>query len=152
MQAGHGTVVSINYELKDDEGEILDESDAPLQYLHGFGNIIPGLEKALEGAGPGQHQSVTIEPGDAYGEPDPEAIISLPLSNLPEGMEIEPGMNLVAETPGGPVPMKVQEITDESVTLDANHPLAGKRLHFEVEVVEVRAASEKELEAGGVQQ
>lgn len=150
MQAGHGTVVSFNYELRDDEGQVLDESDSPLEYLHGYGNIIPGLEKALEGAEPGQHQSVVVEAADAYGEHDPAAIIDVPLSDLPEGMEIQQGMSLVADTPGGPVHMRVKEITQESALLDANHPLAGQRLHFEVDVVEVRAASEKELEDGSV--
>lgn len=151
MQVGQGTVVSFDYVLRDDEGEILDQSDSPMEYLHGYGNIIPGLEKALEGAEPKQHHSVIVEAADAYGEADPAAIISLPLTDLPEGMEVELGMNLVAETPGGPVHMKVREVTDDSVVLDANHPLAGQRLHFEVDVVEVRSASEDELKEGRVQ-
>lgn len=148
MQAGQGTVVSFDYVLRDDEGEIVDRSEQPLAYLHGYGNIIPGLEKALEGTESGQHHSVVVEPAEAYGESDPEALITVPLSELPPDMELQPGMNLVAETPSGQVHMRVKEIMSDSVLLDANHPLAGQRLHFEVDIVEVRAASEDELKAG----
>jgi len=148
MEAGHGTVVSLKYVLKDDEGEVLDEADTPIDYLHGYGNIIPGLEKALEGAEPGHRDSVEVESVDAYGEPDPAAVLSLPLDSIPEGMEVEPGMNVVGETAQGPIGMTVREVNDDNIVVDANHPLAGRRLHFDVEVVDVRAASEKELEEG----
>lgn len=150
MEAGHGTVVSFNYLLKDDEGETLDDAESAIEYLHGYGNIIPGLEKALEGAAPGDRQSVVVEPADAYGEVDPAAIISVPLDAIPDDIELEPGMRVVGETPQGPVGMTVREVKDDGVVVDANHPLAGKRLHFDVEVVDVRAASEGEIAQGHV--
>jgi len=150
MEAGRGAVVSMKYELKDDDGELLDSSAAPFEYLHGYGNIIPGLEKALEGSEPGQQKSVVVEPADGYGEPDPAGVFALPKDSFPEGMELEPGMNLVGETPQGPVALRVDQVNDDDVVVDANHPLAGKRLHFEVEVMDVREASEEEIAQGCV--
>lgn len=150
MEAGHGTVVSLKYVLKDDEGALLDSSEELFEYLHGHGNIVPGLEKALEGVEPGEQKSVVVEPAEAYGEPDPAAIVTLPMDSFPEGMELEPGMNLMGETPQGPIALKVNEVNEDSVVVDANHPLAGKRLHFDVEIVDVREASEEELAQGHV--
>jgi FKBP-type peptidyl-prolyl cis-trans isomerase SlyD len=151
MEATRGAVVSLNYTLKDDAGQLLDTTQKPIEYLHGYGNLIPGLEKALEGSGPGDHRSVVVEPAEAYGEPDPAAIVTLPTDSVPDDLELEPGMNVVGETPDGPVGLTVREVNEDSIVVDANHPLAGKRLHFEVEVVDVRPASDQELEEGCTQ-
>ena len=148
MQVTHGAVVAMNYTLTDDEGELIDSSQEPLVYLHGYGNIIPGLETALEGAEPGQQHSVVVEAADAYGETDPGAIIKVPADTVPEGVELAPGMVVVGDTPSGPIQLTVVEVNEDNIVVDGNHPLAGKRLHFEVEIVEVRDASEEEL-AGG---
>ncbi len=148
MQATRGAVVAMNYELKNDEGETLECTRTSIQYLHGYDNIIPGLEKALEGAEPGNHRSVVVEPAEAYGEFDPDAIITLPYDSVSEGVELEPGMSVMGDTPNGPVQLIVREVNDDNIVVDANHPLAGKRLHFEVEVVDVRAASDQEIEQG----
>lgn len=148
MEAIRGAVVTLNYTLTDDEGELLDNEASTIEYLHGYGNIIPGLEEALEGAEPGHKDTVVIEAVDAYGEVDPDAILSLSSDAVPPGVELEPGMNVIGDTPSGPVQLKVVEVNDGSVVVDANHPLAGKRLHFDIEVTGVRAASEQELEQG----
>jgi FKBP-type peptidyl-prolyl cis-trans isomerase SlyD len=150
MEAARGAVVSLNYTLKNDEGELLDGTETPIQYLHGYDNIIPGLEKALEGAESGHKRSVVLPPAEAYGEHDPTRILTLPPESVPDDMEIEPGMNVMGETPSGPVSLTVRDVTDDGILVDANHPLAGETLHFEVEVVEVRAASDQELEEGCV--
>lgn len=150
MQATRGAIVSFNYTLTDDEGVVIDSNQgrSPLVYLHGYDNIIPGLEMALEGASAGDRSTVVVEPADAYGEFDADAVFPVPRSEFPEGMPLEPGLQLAAETPSGDISIVVVEVGDEAVLVDANHPLAGKRLHFDVEVVEVRAASADELEQG----
>jgi FKBP-type peptidyl-prolyl cis-trans isomerase SlyD len=150
MQATRGAVVSFNYTLTDDCGAVIDSSEggAPLQYLHGYDNIIPGLENALEGVECGHKSTVIVEPADGYGEVDDEAIFEVGRDKFPDGMEISPGMQFAGETPNGDVPLTVVEVRDDSVVVDANHPLAGERLHFDVEVVEIRPASDEELESG----
>lgn len=150
MQATRGAVVSFNYTLTDDSGSVIDSSEegAPLQYLHGYDNIIPGLENALEGAETGFKSIVVVEPAEAYGEIDQEAIFEVQRDKFPEGMEIAPGMQFAGETPNGDVPLTVVDVNENAVVVNANHPLAGERLHFDIEVVDVRVASDEELEAG----
>ena len=150
MKATHGAVVSVNYTLSDDEGNILDtnEDAEPLAYLHGFDNIIPGLERALEGVDQGFKSAIVVEAADAYGEVDPEAVFRVSRSDFPDEMIVPEGMQVVGETPSGPVSLVVLEVAEDEVVVDANHPLAGKRLHFDLEVVTVRAASDAELQAG----
>jgi FKBP-type peptidyl-prolyl cis-trans isomerase SlyD len=153
MQATRGTVVSFNYILTDDSGAVIDSSEggAPLQYLHGYDNIIPGLESALEGSECGHKSTVVVEPADGYGEMDDEAIFEVERDKFPEEMDIVPGMQFVGETQNGDVPLTVVEVKEGAVVVDANHPLAGERLHFDVEVVDVRPASNEELAAGSPQ-
>jgi len=150
MKATRGAVVSLGYTLKDDEGTILDTNEEcePLTYLHGFDNIIPGLERGLEGTGVGFKDAIVVEPLDAYGEVDPEAIFSVSRSDFPEEMIVTEGMQVVGDTPNGPVSLVVVEVADDEVVVDANHPLAGMRLHFDVEVLDLRAATDAELNAG----
>ncbi|MBN1632457.1 MAG: peptidylprolyl isomerase [Thermoleophilia bacterium] len=148
MRTSHGTVVKMNYTLSLDDDETLEASECPMEYLHGFENIIPGLERALEGAEPGERRSVVIEPADAYGEHDPERLLTVPIDEVPDGPALEPGMKLMAESARGPIALTVTQVNDDTVVFDANHPLAGKRLHFEVELVDVRAAEMHELGQG----
>lgn len=148
MEATEGSVVSFNYTLTDDGGEELDKSEQPLPYLHGYGNIIPGLEKALEGARPGDRQMVVVEPVDAYGEHDPARVMTLGRERADDGMDLKPGMVVLGETEDGTMPLTIREVTADTVIVDANHPLAGRRLHFDIEIVDVRAASEQELAQG----
>jgi FKBP-type peptidyl-prolyl cis-trans isomerase SlyD len=150
MQVTRGSVVSFNYTLTDDDGNILDSSENcdPLVYLHGYENIIPGLEDALEGTETGHKSQVVVDAGDAYGEVDQGAIFEVPRDQFPEDMPLEPGMQFMAETPSGDVALRVVGANETDVTVDGNHPLAGMRLHFDVEIIDVRAASEEELEQG----
>jgi FKBP-type peptidyl-prolyl cis-trans isomerase SlyD len=148
MEATYGQVVTLNYTLSLDDGEVLGEPEDHVEYLHGYYNIIPGLERALEGVRPGERRSVVLEPADAYGDHQIDRLITVPLTQVPRQVELEPGARVVADTGRGPVELAVVEVNDDSVVLDANHPLAGKRLHFDVEVVDVRAAARHELAQG----
>ena len=148
---GDNAVVSVHYTLKDDEGEVLDSSEGaePLNYLHGAGNIIPGLEKALVGKAAGAKQQVVVAPEEGYGEYQAELLQQVPVAAF-EGVEqIEPGMAFEAEDAEGNVRrVVVRGVEDDVVVIDANHPLAGVELHFDVEVVAVRDASEEEIAHG----
>ena len=153
MQISQHTVASIDYKLTDGDGQVLDSSEGrePLTYLHGAGNLIPGLESALEGSAPGEEVAVTVDPSEGYGERDENLIQQVPKSAF-EGVEqIEPGMRFQAtdESGNGRV-VTVTGVQEEEVTVDANHPLAGVPLNFAVNVVEVREASQDEVEHGHV--
>lgn len=153
MQIAANKAVSIDYTLTDDAGDVLDSSKgaAPLVYLHGGGNIIAGLERALEGKGAGDELSVAVEPADAYGEYSPELVAVLD-RNLFQGVdELQIGMQFHAAGPEGqPQIVTIRDIDGDQVTVDGNHPLAGKRLNFDVKVVGVRDASAEELAHGHI--
>lgn len=153
MQISQHTVASIDYKLTDGDGQVLDTSEGrePLTYLHGAGNLIPGLESALEGSAPGENVSVTVDPSEGYGERDENLIQQVPKAAF-EGVEqIEPGMRFQAtDEHGQGRVVTVTGVQEEEVTVDANHPLAGVPLNFDVSVVEVREASPEEVEHGHV--
>lgn len=151
MTVTKNKVVSIDYTLTDDKNNILDSTTggAPLVYLHGAGNIIPGLEKALEGKAPGDHFSAHISAADAYGERDAGLVTDIPRGNF-DAAAIEPGMQFHAHTSGGIQMFTVTGVSGDTVTVDGNHPLAGLALNFEVTVAEVREASGDELSHGHV--
>jgi FKBP-type peptidyl-prolyl cis-trans isomerase SlyD len=143
-------VVSFDYTLKDSDGNQLDSSMGrqPLTYLHGAGNILPGLEARLSDKTVGDTVLAVLEPEDAYGRRDEAQMAKVPRENL-QGIEnLAVGMELQAQTPGGPRIVRVADVDDESVTIDANHPLAGVTLHFDVTVTEVRDATAEEIEHG----
>ncbi len=142
-------VVSIHYTLTNDAGETLDSSEgkSPLNYLHGHANIVPGLEKALKGRAEGDQFQVAVPPEDGYGERDEAQIQKVPRERI-DAPGLKPGMRLQAQTAQGPVPLRVLEVTDDEVTVDANHELAGETLHFDIQVVGVRPANEEELQHG----
>ena len=152
MSITQDQVVSIHYTLTDDEGEVLDSSaaGAPLAYLHGHGNLIPGLERELAGKSAGDKLQVKIAPADAYGEYDKALVQRVPRRALKGVPEVRVGMRLQAQTPEGPRALTITQVAGDMVTLDGNHPLAGKHLNFVVEVAEVRAATSEELEHGHV--
>lgn len=152
MKTARNMVVSFHYTLKDDSGEVLDSSSGrePLSYLHGHGNIIPGLEKALEGTDVGHRSHVTVAPAEAYGETNPDLVFEAPREHFPADLKLEAGTRVYAEGPEGPVSFTVVRLTDGGAVLDGNHPLAGKQLHFDVEVVEVRPATQEEMAHGHV--
>ncbi len=151
MHIADQTVVSIQYTLKNGSGEILDQADKehPLQYLHGAGNLIPGVEKALLGSEEGATMEVVIPPEEAYGGRDEGLVIEVPRSELPEG-EIQVGMQFQVQHGEGVGIVTVTGLEGDSVTLDGNHPLAGETLHFDLQVLGVRAATAEELEHGHV--
>jgi FKBP-type peptidyl-prolyl cis-trans isomerase SlyD len=146
-------VVSIHYTLTDDDGETLDTSSGrdPLTYLHGARNIIPGLESALTGKAVGDEVQVTVPPEQAYGEFDAELVQLVPHEAF-EGVEdVKPGMQFEARSPeGGAQVVIVREIKDDGVVVDGNHPLAGRVLHFDVKVEDVREATDDEVAHGHV--
>lgn len=152
MQLTKDKVAVINYTLTDDDGKIIDESDdGSFSYLHGARNIIPGLEKELETRQSGDKLKITVEPADAYGERNLENIQKIPRSMFPQDIKIQPGMAFQGNSDQGhPVTVIITAVEGEEVVVDGNHPLAGKRLHFEVEVVDVRDATEEEIRHGHV--
>ncbi len=143
-------VVSIQYKLTDDDGQIIDQSEGePLKYLHGASNIIPGLEQALTGKVEGDSLNVTVAPENGYGEIVPELIQVVNVSAFQGVEKIEPGMIFQAQAQDGSSRrIMVKHVDGEHVTIDANHPLAGKQLHFEVTIEAVRAATEEEIQHG----
>jgi FKBP-type peptidyl-prolyl cis-trans isomerase SlyD len=154
MQIAKDKVVMINYTLTDPDGQVLDSSEGrdPLAYLHGRGNIIPGLEAALDGKAVGEQVQVTVEPAQAYGELDESLVQQVPLSKFEGVDKVEPGMQFTAQTQMGPRVISVTEVdqANDLVTVDANHPLAGVTLNFDVNIVEVREATAEELDHGHV--
>ena len=146
-------VVLIHYTLTDDSGEELDTSSGrePLAYLHGKGNIIPGLESALMGKKAGEKLNVQVEPAEGYGERDVQLVQDVPRQAFENVGEVNPGMQFQAQTPQGQTRVvTVTQVADDVVTVDANHPLAGARLTFDVEIAEVRDATAEELAHGHV--
>jgi FKBP-type peptidyl-prolyl cis-trans isomerase SlyD len=151
MKIASGSVVGIDYSLHLGDGKVVDASEpgAPMTYLHGEGQIVPGLESALEGLSVGDQKKVVLPPGDGYGEHDPRGLQEVPKDAFPPGFDPQVGMELTAEGPNGePVPFTVREVKPEAIVIDLNHPLAGKTLHFDVTVREVRAATAEEIEHG----
>lgn len=152
MNIAKDSVVTINYTLKNDAGEVLDTSDGrePLVYLHGVGGLIPGLEKELEGKKAADTLEVTVPPEEAYGSKRDDLLRVVSKQGFQGDEEIVPGMRVQLETDQGPAVAMVSGIEGENVTLDLNHPLADMTLHFDVEVVNVREAQAEELEHGHV--
>jgi FKBP-type peptidyl-prolyl cis-trans isomerase SlyD len=150
MQITKHAVVSIEYTLTGPDGNVIDTSEGhePLVYMQGVGNLIPGLERELEGKQSGDELSVSIAPADGYGERR-DALVQEVSREAFRGVEkIEAGMQFQANTPQGPRVVRVTQVEDDRVIVDANHPLAGIPLKFEVKVVQVRAATPEELQHG----
>jgi FKBP-type peptidyl-prolyl cis-trans isomerase SlyD len=145
-------VVSIDYTLTGDNGKVLDSSQGrePLAYLHGAGNIIPGLETALEGKNEGDQLNVQIPPDQAYGPRDERMVQPVPRTAFQGVADIQPGMQFQAQTNAGPRLITVVAVGGDQVTIDANHPLAGATLNFDVTVRNVRDATDQEKSHGHV--
>lgn len=150
----NNTVARVHYTgTLPDSGEVFDSSEGrdPLTFLVGHGKMIPGFERELMGAKIGERRTFTLAPEDAYGQPTDEAIMDVPRAQfamIEEQTELEVGMQLITQLPHGPAPFIVKALTDESVTADFNHKLAGESLTFSVEVVELREADESEIAHG----
>jgi FKBP-type peptidyl-prolyl cis-trans isomerase SlyD len=151
MEVAKDCVVTIDYRLHLGDGTYIDESspEDPLVYLHGYEEIIPGLENALAGKKPGDSLKVTIPPEEAYGDYEPEGVQEVAREEFPKELELVAG-GIVSATDeeGDEVDFLVKEIRGNTVVVDFNHPLAGKTLHYEATVREVRAATPEELEHG----
>jgi FKBP-type peptidyl-prolyl cis-trans isomerase SlyD len=145
-------VVLIHYTLKDDAGAVLDSSAGgePLAYIQGHGNLVPGLEKALEGKQDGSTLAVTVPPAEGYGVRDAALVQRKPKRALQGSGEIRKGMQFQGRTDDGMRLFTVTAVVGDMVTLDGNHPLADQNLHFDIEVVSVRDATAEELEHGHV--
>lgn len=153
MIIANDCVVAFHYTLTDESGVEIDTSKGqePLAYLHGHGGIIPGLERELAGKTIGDAMKVTVQPADGYGEQNAELIQPVPRAAFQGVEQIEVGMQFQAEGAGGQMQtVVVKEVDEENVTVDANHPLAGQVLNFDVSIESVRAASEEELAHGHV--
>jgi FKBP-type peptidyl-prolyl cis-trans isomerase SlyD len=151
MLIGEKKVVRIDYTLKNSNGEVLDSSEGqgPLSYLHGAQQIVPGLERALSGMSAGQSKDVVVSPEEGYGLPDPEGVFGVPRSAFPADAKLEAGQSFIGEDDEGQaVPVRVVEVRDDVIVVDANHPLAGETLYFHVDVREVREATDEELAHG----
>ena len=152
MQIADNVVASLRYKLTDSQGEILDEATQaePFVYLHGANNIIPGLENALLGKQTDDQLEVTIPPADAYGEHDARLTqeVSKEMFSGVDETQLVPGAQFHAQTNAGQEIITVASVQEDTVTIDGNHPLAGETLHFDVTVLDVRAATEEELSHG----
>lgn len=150
MQIADKKVALIHYTLTSVDGEVLDSSEGaePLAYIHGLGNIVPGLEKELTGKQTGDKVNVEVSPEEGYGEINDELIQEVDRSAFDGVDTIGVGMRFMAQTAWGQQPVIVTAVSDDTVTVDGNHPLANQTLKFDVEVVEVRDATEEELEHG----
>ena len=151
MRIERGKVVSLTYDLRDCDGQALEEEGAGLAYLHGYGGIFPKVEAALEGQGVGHNVSLTLEPEDAFGDYDAELLRVEPRASFPDTLEV--GMRFEG-VPGDreeeALIYTVTDVTPDTVVVDGNHPLAGERLWFRAKVSDIRAATPEELAHGHV--
>ena len=151
MKIEKNKVVSINYTLKDNDGLVIDSSNGkdPLAYIHGIGSLIVGLENELNGKAVGDKISTTIQPEEGYGQRNDALLQKTPIDRFGD-TEVKPGMQFQSNGEGGPIIVTIVKIEDGIVFVDGNHPLAGVVLNFDVEVMEIRDASEEELSHGHV--
>jgi FKBP-type peptidyl-prolyl cis-trans isomerase SlyD len=149
---GARKVVTIDYTLRNAAGDVLDSSDGsePLTYLHGANQIVPGLERALDGLDTGAERDVVVAPEDGYGAADPAGIFTIPRAAFPPDLVVAAGDTFMGENDDGEgLPVRVVEVRDDAILVDANHPLAGVTLYFHVSVRDVRDATLEELMHGG---
>lgn len=152
MHIAQNSVVAMHYKLTDDEGKTIDSSEGrePLNYLHGHGNIVPGLEKELGGKKAGDKLEVKVSPEEGYGTRKEEMVQQIPKTAFKADGELEIGMRFQAQTPQGAQIFEITKVEGDTVTVDGNHPLAGQNLNFAIEVTEVREATQEEIEHGHV--
>ena len=147
-------VVGIAYQLRLDDGDLIDEASStePFEFLYGHGNVIPGLEMAIDGLKVGQVKKVTVAPADGYGEVNADDSVVVPFDAFPEDLKLEEGLALLMRDSNTQEPVQafVSEIRDDGVVMDLNHPLAGETLFFEVEVLSLRQPTEEEMTHGHV--
>lgn len=154
MKIADNSVVTINYTLKDSEGNILDttEGKGPLSYIHGVGYLIPGVEKKLDGKKTGENISFIVEPEEGYGVRDDTLIQNIPIDQFEDPNELDVGMEFEAQTEYGLIIVTIIGLEDDQVIVDGNHPLSGKTLNFDIEIISVREASVEELDEGEIKE
>ena len=150
LRIGPNTRVVLEYTLRDSAGEVLDSSSAdegePMVFVHGYGMVVPGLERQLAGLAVGDARDIVVSPEEGYGERDEELVLTIDRSEVPRPRAVQPGDELVAESADGDeAVMRVVEVHEDSVVVDGNHPLAGQTLHYAIVVKEVRRATEEEI-------
>lgn len=153
MNIENKKVVSFHYTLKNDQGEEIESSrerENPMTYLHGAGNIIRGLERAMEGKSAGDRFEVTVGPAEAYGERNDAAVQRISAKHFGQSRKLKPGQQVVLNTRQGPRQVTVLKVGRFNIDVDANHPLAGQTLTFDVEVTDVRDATAEEVSHGHV--
>lgn len=152
MRIAKHKVATIDYTLTDEDQNVIDTSEGsePLSYIHGTGSIIPGLEQALNGKGPGESLEVTVPPSEAYGERDSNLMKVVPKDRFEHPEEIEVGMQFHSHDDDGAHIVTVVDVSGDNITIDGNHPLAGMTLNFAVKIVDVRDATSEELNHGHV--
>jgi len=140
-------VVQMNYTGTLSDGSVFGQSekDKPLEFMVGAGKLIPSLEKALLGMKVGDKKKITIKAADAYGEYDKAALQEVPKDKFPKDATFTVGERFIVQTPTGPYPVKIADVKDKTVVVDFNHPLAGKDLTFDVEIVKIRDATKEEM-------
>jgi FKBP-type peptidyl-prolyl cis-trans isomerase SlyD len=147
MRVAKDRVVAIDYTIRDVDGNVVESTDGakPFVYLHGHEQIVPGIEVALDGHAAGESLDVSLAPDEAYGDHDPKAIVLLPRRAFPPGQEPEVGdLYRASRADGKPVIFSILDVSDQTVVIDANHPLAGQTLSVHVEVIAVRTATDDE--------
>lgn len=150
MQIADRTVATFHYTLRDAQGQVLDSSSGgePLSYLHGSGHIVPGLERQMAGHSTGDRFTAEVGPEDAYGLSDPALVQQVARQQFQGVDELEVGMQFQADAGRHAQMVTITAIDGDQVTVDANHPLAGATLHFDIEITDVRAATAEELSHG----
>ncbi len=147
LTIGPDTFVTLSYVLLDEQGKTVDSTSEPLTYVHGYAQIVPGLERALLGLKNGDKQSILVEADEAFGVHDEAGIFQVDKEDFPNSDSVVKGDEFLAQGPNGePMTMRVVEVLKDAFVVDTNHPLAGQRVRFEVEVGDVRAASDEEIE------
>ncbi len=147
-----GSVVGFSYTLTDSKGSVIDQSNDkhPFEYLHGYANIVPGLEQELTGLSVGAKKVVIVKPEDGYGLSNPNLFLNIPRTNFPAEMDLQPGMEFESHGEEGTMVIVIKEIKGDTVVADANHPLADVELHFDVTINSIRTATEQEITHGHV--
>lgn len=147
MKIEQKKIVKINYTLKDSEGILIDSSEngEPLEYMHGTGMLIPGLERQIEGMKTGEKKHVVVEAAEGYGVYDESLVQNVPRDRFDATMPIEVGQQFQADTPTGPFLVRVTKVSDDEITIDGNHELAGKQLHFDIEILDIREPTSDEI-------
>ena len=153
LSVSDGHAVAIHYTLTLASGEVVDTSSGrePLEYLHGHGNIVPGLEEQLAGRRVGDELDAVVPPDKGYGERDPDGVQVVPRTQFPPEVDLQPGMQMQAQNDDGTAAvLTVSKVEGDEVTVDLNHPLAGETLHFKIQITAIRTATAEELEHGHV--